>query len=73
MSLLIFILNLCVDNVDKVKLQALFDEYDTDRNGHINVEELESMLVKLGVAPLIDPLKKVTSLEKKPDAEKAAV
>jgi Ca2+-binding EF-hand superfamily protein len=46
------------DNVDKTALQALFDEYDTDRNGFINVNELEQMLVKIGVAPMLDPLKR---------------
>jgi isocitrate dehydrogenase len=45
-------------NVDTVKLKALFDEYDVDRDGSINLNELEAMLVKLGVAPLVDPLKR---------------
>ena len=49
---------LFVDNVDKVALQRLFDEYDSDKTGAITIAELENMLVNLGVAPLIDPLKR---------------
>lgn len=45
-------------NIDTVKLKALFDECDIDRDGSINLKELEAMLVKLGVAPLVDPLKR---------------
>lgn len=39
-------------------LQALFNEYDLDRDGSIKLEELEAMLVKLGVAPMVDPTKR---------------
>ncbi len=47
-----------IDNVDKAALQVLFNEYDVDRDGYITAGELEQMLVKLGVAPMIDPLKR---------------
>lgn len=46
------------DNVDKSALQSLFNEYDGDKDGSINVDELEALLVKLGVAPLVDPAKR---------------
>lgn len=39
-------------------LQTLFNDYDTNKDGSISVEELEAMLVKLGVAPLVDPSKR---------------
>lgn len=45
-------------NVDKSALQLLFNDYDTDCDGFITVNQLEQMLVKLGVAPLVDPLKR---------------
>jgi isocitrate dehydrogenase len=41
-------------NVDKDALSAIFDEYDTDHNGTITLDELEVMLTKLGVAPFKD-------------------
>jgi Ca2+-binding EF-hand superfamily protein len=47
-----------VDNVDELKLQELFNEYDTNNDGKLGIKEVEAMLVKLGVAPMIDPLKK---------------
>ena len=56
MFLLTAILLCCADEVDKAALQQLFDEYDTDKSGSITVNELEQMLVKLGVAPLVDPI-----------------
>jgi len=34
-------------NVDKVALQQLFNEYDTDKTGNITITELETMLVSL--------------------------
>ena len=46
------------DNVDKSALQVLFNDYDTDRDGFITANQLEQMLVKLGVAPLVDPQKR---------------
>jgi Ca2+-binding EF-hand superfamily protein len=61
------------DNIDRVKLQCLFDEHDTDKNGHIGVNELEKLLVKLGVAPLteVNKLNSASSdkLPKEPVAE----
>lgn len=48
------ILFLCSGQVDRKALQALFDEHDLDGSGTITVNELETMLVKLGVAPVVD-------------------
>jgi hypothetical protein len=45
-------------NVDKEALQCLFNDYDTDKDGSISVDELEALLVKLGVAPMVDPSKR---------------
>jgi Ca2+-binding EF-hand superfamily protein len=47
-----------LDNVDQEKLQALFNEYDLDKDGKLEIKEVEAMLVKFGVAPLADPNKK---------------
>ena len=44
--------------VDRERLESLFSEYDTNKQGAIGLNELESMLSKLGVAPLKDPLKR---------------
>ena len=41
-----------LDNIDREKLQALFDDYDVDKDGVISLNEVEKMLVTLGVAPL---------------------
>jgi isocitrate dehydrogenase len=41
-------------NVDKDALQELFATYDHGNKGSITVNELEEMLVKIGVAPLKD-------------------
>jgi len=49
--------------VDREALHSLFGKYDKDKSGTITVDELESMLVQLGVAPLKDPTKKVTAAE----------
>jgi hypothetical protein len=48
-------------NVDKGALQKLFDSYDKDKSGTITIDELEHMLGALGVAPMIDPSKRVTA------------
>jgi len=53
-------------NVDKVALQQLFDEYDRDKTGTITITELENMLVTLGVAPMLDPLKRGSASSDKP-------
>lgn len=45
-------------NVDKDALQKLFNEYDTNKNGVIGLDELEKMLAQLGVAPLKNPMKR---------------
>jgi len=45
-------------NVDKSRLKELFTEFDKNKNGAITLDELETMLVKLGVAPMADPLKR---------------
>lgn len=51
------ILNICLpDDVDQTKLQELFNEYDGNKDGKLEIKEVEAMLVKLGVAPMIDPL-----------------
>eukprot|EP01061_Rhynchopus_euleeides_P017316 TRINITY_DN28788_c0_g1_i1.p2 TRINITY_DN28788_c0_g1~~TRINITY_DN28788_c0_g1_i1.p2 ORF type:complete len:519 (+),score=246.93 TRINITY_DN28788_c0_g1_i1:52-1608(+) len=39
--------------VDREAILSMFSQYDLDGNGTIDVDEFESMLVKLGVAPLI--------------------
>jgi len=48
--------------VDKDALQELFNEFDTDKSGTITIKELEAMLIKLGVAPLADPLKPTSAV-----------
>ena len=50
-------------NVDREALESLFKEYDTDNSGKIGKEELEKVLVKLGVAPLKHPEKKFSAAE----------
>lgn len=42
-------------NVDRVALTDLFHEYDTDGNGAIGLDELERMLLQMGVAPMKEP------------------
>ena len=44
--------------MDQVKLQELFNEYDGNKDGKLEIKELEALLVKLGVAPMVDPLKR---------------
>lgn len=50
-----------VFNVDREALEKMFREFDTDNNGAISIDELEIMLTKLGVAPVLDPKKKGTT------------
>jgi Ca2+-binding EF-hand superfamily protein len=45
------------DQVDREALASLFKEYDSG-SGSVTLDGLESMLAKLGVAPLKDPLKR---------------
>lgn len=51
--------------VDKNKLQELFNSFDQDGNGYISVDELEEMLVDLSVAPLKDPNKRSSASKDK--------
>jgi len=53
-------------NVDKEALRAMFQEYDTNKNGTIGLDELETMLAKLGVAPMLDPSKRGSASSDKP-------
>ncbi len=62
---------LFADNIDRPKLQALFDEYDTDKDGVISVLDLEKMLVNLGVAPLTEVSKLSSASSDKPAKEEA--
>lgn len=52
-------------SVDRESLEQMFREYDKDNNGTITLDELEVMLTKLGVAPLMDPSKKPTASDLK--------
>ena len=45
-------------NVDKEALQQIFSKYDTDGSGKIDINELEEMLVAMGLAPMSDPSKR---------------
>lgn len=73
-EIILFIISPCavccllhIDNIDREKLQCLFDEFDIDRDGSINVNELEKLLVKLGVAPLTEMSKRSSaSIDKSP-------
>ncbi|KAJ1422224.1 hypothetical protein B484DRAFT_399166 [Ochromonadaceae sp. CCMP2298] len=50
-------------NVDRNAMQEIFDEFDEDKNGTLTSAELEKLLVKFGVAPLLDPLKRTSGKE----------
>ena len=52
-------------SVDRESLETIFSEYDTNNDGTITLDELEVMLTKLGVAPLVDPTKKPTASDSK--------
>lgn len=52
-------------NIDRVSLQATFQEYDTEKKGTITFDALELILTKLGVAPLVDPTSKPTASDSK--------
>mmetsp|Transcript_21720 Transcript_21720/g.21880 ORF Transcript_21720/g.21880 Transcript_21720/m.21880 type:complete len:536 (+) Transcript_21720:61-1668(+) len=45
-------------NVDKDALASMFQEYDQNNDGSIGLDDLEKMLAKLGVAPMLDPMKR---------------
>ena len=44
--------------VDPLAIKAMFQEYDLDGSGSIDFDEFQSMLVKLGVAPMKDVMHK---------------
>lgn len=47
----------------------MFQEYDKEKKGAIGLEELELMLINMGVAPLKDPLKRGSaSIDKPPSS-----
>lgn len=46
------------ENVDRRRLKEIFDEFDTNKNGAIDINEFEDMMISLGIAPKIDPNKK---------------
>ena len=50
-------------SIDKEALSTVFKEYDKDGSGTISLDNLEVMLTKLGVAPLVDPSKKPTAAD----------
>jgi hypothetical protein len=60
------------DNIDRDRLQCLFDEYDVDKDGAITVAELEKMLVTLGVAPLKEMSKRGSASSDKSPKEPGA-
>jgi Ca2+-binding EF-hand superfamily protein len=43
--------------VDRKKLEEMFSNYDGDKDGGLTLDELEALLVSLGVAPMKDPMK----------------
>lgn len=51
-------------NVDMDKVKAMFDSYDTNNDGTIDIEEFTDMLIKLGVEPM-------RSLKKRSNSEGA--
>lgn len=50
-------------DVDRKVLEQMFREYDRNQDGALTIDEVEVMLTKLGVAPLVDPGKKRTATE----------
>jgi isocitrate dehydrogenase len=50
-------------DVDRKVLEQMFKEYDRNQDGALTIDEVEVMLTKLGVAPLVDPAKKRTATE----------
>ena len=40
-----------LDDIDFKAIWRMFDQYDLDKNGSIDVEEFTKMIIKLGVAP----------------------
>ncbi len=45
-------------NVDRAALNDLFQEYDINKDGSIGIDELERMLLQMGVAPMKEPTKR---------------
>lgn len=67
---ILFKLSYVVDDVDKSALKALFNEYDVSNTGSLNIDELEQILIKFGVAPSTN-LDKETTLAKSQKEEVA--
>mmetsp|Transcript_77748 Transcript_77748/g.218192 ORF Transcript_77748/g.218192 Transcript_77748/m.218192 type:complete len:254 (-) Transcript_77748:79-840(-) len=57
--------------VDELKMQAMFDRFDLDKNGQIGFAEFVEMAVELGVAPLSDEavIEQQKKQEEKTDSE----
>ncbi len=41
------------DNVDRLAVEQMFAEFDTDKNGAISIDELENLLTKIGALSLL--------------------
>lgn len=57
-------LNFKRNDVDRSKLEELFKMYDHDKKGMISMDDLEVMLVQLGVAPMKDLNRKNSAKDK---------
>jgi len=44
--------------VDKNAVKAMFDEYDTNKDGSITLDEFTDMILNLNVAPMLEPAEK---------------
>ncbi len=55
-------------DVDRTALQNLFNEFDKNKNGTLNIDELEEMLATLGIAPMKDPAKRGSASSDNKDA-----
>lgn len=42
-------------------LTKLFNDFDKDKTGKLDVAEVENLLAHLGVAPLANPMKRTTA------------
>ena len=47
-----------LENLDQQAIEGLFRKYDADGSGSIGLEAFTAMMVKLGLAPAIDPAKR---------------
>lgn len=59
-------------DVDKAVINDLFAEFGGDK-GHLDMTDLEAVLVKFGVAPMKDPSKKSSASKDKPSSASAEV